>query len=160
MSAPEISQCRFCGESFKPAGIKNHERWCDDHPEKGMDPDRAAELGLLEDEDPAGEEPSVADPHQRDGADGGSLPSRTELPSASKVSDTVPADEDDDECPSCGSSNVITTGEALEGFRDRLEDVPAGLIQTLESTEIYCNECFSVSGGALPEPFDLTEAIA
>lgn len=159
MSAPEISQCRFCGESFKPAGIKNHERWCDDHPEKGMDPDRAAELGLLEDDDPAGEEPSSADPHQRDGDDGDSLPSRTTLPSEGKVTEPLSPGEPAPECPSCGSSDVITTDEALEEFRDRLEDVPAGLIQTLRNTEIYCNECFSVSGGALREPFDLTEAV-
>jgi len=159
MSAPKISRCRFCAGSFKPAGIKNHERWCDDHPEKGMDPDRAAELGLLEDEDPAGEEPSDADPHQRDGADDSALPSRTTLPSAGKVSESVSPDEPAPECPSCTSSDVITTDEALREFRDRLENVPAGLIQTLEETEIYCNECFSVSGGALREPFDLTEAV-
>lgn len=161
MSAPEACTCRFCGESYTPAGIKNHERWCDDHPEKGMDPDRAEELGLLDQETTGAETPD-ADPHQRDNS-GDGLPSRTELPAGDNSYTTPKESENGGEkglnCPGCGSTDVITTDEALREFRARLERVPKGLEQTLEATDQYCNDCYSVSGGALAEPFDLESGV-
>jgi len=164
MSAPEMCPCRFCGEKYTPAGIKNHERWCDDHPEQGMDPDRAEELGLLEDSETAGaDESPSADPHQRDNP-GERLPSRQELPhednSYSNPNRGETVSQGGENCPGCGSTDVITAEQALAEFRDRLEDVPDGLVVTLEASERYCNECYSVSGGALSEPFDLNRGVA
>lgn len=157
MSAPEACTCRFCGESYTPAGIKNHERWCDDHPEKGMDPDRAEELGLL-DQETAGAETPDADPHQRDNP--GGLPSRSTLPAPDKNSHSLNTGASNgSQCPGCGSTDVISSAEALQQFRARLDRVPKGLEQTLEATDRYCNECYSVSGGALAEPFDLEKGV-
>lgn len=42
--APQICECEYCGEMYSPAGIENHQMWCDENPHPGIAPEKQEEL--------------------------------------------------------------------------------------------------------------------
>ena len=164
-AAPSVCPCRWCGEKYEPAGITNHETHCPESPHPGVPVEKQKELGIYEEPDEskaAGDDPAApADDHpdQRSAStDGGRLPPREELPQGDSSPDHDP--EPDHRCPSCESDDTIPSHDARELFRERMESVPDGLITTMDATDRYCNQCFTVWGGELDEPHRITEGSA
>lgn len=147
---PTACSCQFCGVGYTPAGIKNHEKYCDENPHNGVHPDDAPELF----EDERGESTPRADPDQRASTDGSGLPDRKELASEDKATRNG---HESRTCVSCGSSDVIPAHQARKEYEQRLDDMPDSLRSTFDATERYCNSCFSVSGGDLDEPYCIVE---
>lgn len=155
---PDACECRFCDDHFTAAGIKNHERYCSENPNTGAHPDEYPELFESE---TAGDDPDAdADPDQGASDQSGSLPPARTLPDEEKDTLEDSREEVAEKCPACGSSAVIDTDEAAENFREELGELPDELGRTLEATDRYCNECWRVSGGALEEPWHITEGRA
>lgn len=140
---------------YTSRGIKNHEKHCNENPYPGVHPSDAPELF----DEEQGDAPGGADPDQRAVHDGGSLPARQSLPDEVKNSGDG-SDQDTTECPACSSSDTIPAHEARSGFQREMNPAPQDLLATLDAVERYCNECYSVYGGELSEPFDITEGLA
>lgn len=160
MSAPECCDCRFCGESFGPDGITNHETWCDENPNRGTPVEKQKELGILEASDEPSDveapSPSAADPDQRVAStDGGELPPRDKLAAVDKTTGDGPSG-----CKNCGSDDVIPAHEARKGFKHELGELPDELRATLDAVEKYCNDCWHVYGGELDEAYAICEEAA
>lgn len=154
MTAPRVCSCRFCGEEYTPAGIGNHERWCDENPEPGMCPDRAEDLGLLDGAREEDATPSNAD-QSADHADG--LPPREELPETEDK--RTPEPEPADRCGRCGA-RTIPAHQAREEYARQLDgSIPDGLAATFDAAEEYCTECYCVDGGLIDEPWPITEGL-
>lgn len=150
-NAPRICPCRFCEEKFTSAGITNHERWCDENPERGMCPDRAEELGLIG----ASESPSTADPDPDRQTEG--LPPRVELPDREEKATVEP--EPADRCGRCDGETIPAHQAREECARQMDGELPDGLAATFDAAEEYCVECFCVAGGLIDEPWPITEGL-
>lgn len=149
MSAPSICPCRFCEEKFTSAGITNHERWCEENPERGMCPDRAEELGLLNGASEEEATPSNPDPDQS--AEG--LPPREEIGEREDKDTPEPADR----CGRCGGETIPAHQAREECARQIDGTMPDGLAATFDAAEEYCPECYAVSGGLIDQPWPITE---
>lgn len=162
MSAPSACPCRFCDETFTPAGITNHQTHCDENPNPGVPVEKQKELGLLEDSSNEGKPTPDPDPDQRVASDGG-LPTREVLPDGNNdggASTDSSASEAPSQCPGCSSSETMPAHEARRQYQKHLETVPSALLATFDACERYCNECFAVYGGELGEPWRITEGLA
>lgn len=161
MSAPKSCPCQFCGENFTAAGIKNHERACDENPHSGVHPDDAPQLFEQDSsaEPSAGGRPS-ADPDQSvEQPD--ALPSRDTLPAGNKSSSSLKSKvSGTSDCPNCGSSDTLPAHEARQKFAARMDPAPDELLATFDATERYCCDCFAVWGGELSDPWPITEGFA
>lgn len=166
MSAPRnVCECRFCGDTFGPDGITNHETFCDENPNSGVPVEKQKELGILPDEytetgDEPGQTPRAAepDPDQRAeaAADGGLPPRRS--PTTDKSSRESGSSEESSTCPNCGSQDHIPAFRARKGFENELETpLPDELRATLDAVERYCNGCWHVWGGELDNPYPIME---
>lgn len=149
MSQQQVCTCRFCGDQFTPSGITNHETYCSENPEKGVDPDRAEELGLL-DSNSGSDNADHPDPDQRDSGDA-SLPNRQVLSSGNKDASQLSG------CPRCSSTNTTTAQVAANTYRDEVEAPNRDVLTIMDSAERYCNECFSLWGGDLDRVTPLRE---
>jgi hypothetical protein len=47
----QIAPCRWCDETFTPAGIGTHQRYCDENPHPGISYEKQVEHDLLPPED-------------------------------------------------------------------------------------------------------------
>lgn len=154
---PEAASCRFCGGNFTAAGVKNHERYCDENPNSGVHPDDAPNMfdadGPESQQESSGEVQAVdADPDQRVANEGANLPERETLVEENKGSGGGTKENDVIECSNCGSTNVVPSYEAREEAKARLETMPGKLERIFDATESYCNNCFAVFGGELDAP--------
>lgn len=154
-SEPAACCCRFCDEGYTAAGILNHERWCDENPHRGTHPDDAPELfdETTGDAAPSGD----ADPDQRAAApDGGSLPPAESLPEGKKTGEA----EEVSTCRNCGGTDLMPAHSARRQFARQMDPAPEALLATFDAAERYCNGCYCVMGGELPEPYCITEGFA
>jgi hypothetical protein len=157
MSAPAVCSCRFCGEEYEPAGITNHETYCEENPNSGVPVEKQKELGIFDEPnssdltaDPSSETeatPERANPDQEASTDGGTLPPREKLPGTNK--------DEPKRCPNCKSDDIMPAHEAREAFKEELGGIPDELRTTLDAAEHYCNECWYVSGGELGSPWGI-----
>lgn len=162
--APELSECRYCGESFTAAGIQNHETWCDQNPHPGISPAQQKELGLT-DQNEGRDTDTDTDTHQDVGSGGGALPSRTTLQGSGKVTGSVTAMADGSteevpvECPLCGSDDTMASADARREYESETKEPIAGVVLAFQLSERYCNDCFALWGDEMPEPVPLDEAV-
>jgi hypothetical protein len=159
MNAPK-TPCRYCGEKFSPAGITNHETYCDGNPHVGVSPAQQNELGLSE----GGEEPDTGtDPHQEADADAGLLPPRDTLTPDNKDTPKVRADgsteEASVECPVCGSDDTMASRDARRDYEREETNPLAGVVLAFNLSERYCQDCYQLWGDEFPEPVPLDEAV-
>lgn len=155
-SAPRVP-CRFCEGKYEPSGITNHETYCSENPNEGVPVEKQRDLGILPDadvDDVDADDDADTDDAVTDG--GNELPERETLPADEPESpETTESIGNSHSCPECGSSNTITAFQARQEFEKRLSTFPDGLRTTLDATNRYCNECFSVWGGELSEPHQI-----
>lgn len=157
-SEPKACRCRFCGDGFTPAGIKNHEKYCSENPHKGAHPDDHPQIY----EESASATRSEAgsdgdpDPDQSDGD--ASLPDRSVLTGADKTdsssSDRSPM------CPNCNGEDLTTASAARKKYVEEIDQPNPAVMHVLEAAHRYCNRCYTVWGGAIDEPTPLREVVA
>lgn len=157
MSAPRFAPCRFCGEHFRPSGIKNHETHCDQNPNPGVPVGKQQELGILDSSEESEEHDGGTHRDQTETpAVGNSLPPREETPDPDKSNSKAQVTS----CPSCGSNDTMPSHQAREAFETHLDEIPSGLRVTMDATDLYCNDCWSVWGGELDEPHSIVGGMA
>lgn len=166
-AAPDESKpctCRFCGERFRPSGIKNHETWCDSNPHAGVHPDIAPSLF---DERSAAAQESVAgsdrdpDPDQSDQS--ASLPDREVLSNGSKSpanrrNARDPA-EPGEKCRYCSSRETVPAEVARREYVERTAEPLQPVLDLFNAGARYCNACFAVFGGSLDHAIHVAEVV-
>lgn len=143
-----------CSEKKQPAGIKNHEIWCDHNPNPGVPPDKQDTVQK------AGGSDTDTNPHQEVVNDGADLPPREMLPEGKTTSEPAQPAKSGESCPNCTNSDVTSAREARKSYLEENRGNPNKRV-VLAFTEAgkYCEECFYLWGGNFPEPVALETAV-
>lgn len=149
--------CRYCGESFSSAGIKNHETWCDQNPRQGVPPDQ--QDGAAVDPDTEREAPDTdTNPYQEETAGAGTLPEREIIDKPNKdTRDTTR--QTPDECPNCGSTDTMAASRARKEYERADAATAPPVVLAYRLSERYCNECYCVWGDEYPDPTRIDVAV-
>lgn len=158
-----VCTCRFCGrDDLTPQGHKSHETHCDDNPNPGIPYDQQKELGILESHEGADELDEHPNPDQSVSADSSSgLPSVETLGPDKSPSENVATDGGTQECPLCGSDDVLDASESKEAYIDAVDQPHPKAVLGYELAEHSCQnpECAALWGEKYHEPLPMEEVV-